>query len=211
MVTAVCRAGVAKRIPPLRGLFLCFNFNVAGGSPGASHFLLFRQEKVTADSNTKCNDRVQFNALIDAMIKEYFCRRSIFQGLSWSSVERPGNLVEFPLRVDRQVCVLGQILAQQSVRVLIDTSLPWTMRVGEINLQPRALGELRMQRHLFALISLCLDHRSAFCAASDPTARTPSRIPPALPEPRNRPSLPASQTRFVDPPVCPLPNGWPCL
>ena len=57
--------------------------------------------------------------------------------------------VQLALRVARQVRALGEVLAQQPVRVLIGASLPRAVRIGKEDLDREPLGQLRVLGHLF--------------------------------------------------------------
>src|SRR6476619_2906062 len=52
------------------------------------------------------------------------------QSLAWSFVELPSHFVELGLRVHGQVSPLRQVLPQQTVGVLIGTTLPRTLRIA---------------------------------------------------------------------------------
>ena len=79
-------------------------------------------------------------------------RRSPVEGGTGSVVHLVGNGVEVVLAVHREVGALGQILAQHPVGVLARASLPGTVRVAEVHLHARALGEGLMSCHLAALV-----------------------------------------------------------
>jgi len=57
--------------------------------------------------------------------------------------------VQVTLRVAREVRALGQVLAQQSVRVLVGAALPGAVRIGKEDLDRESLGQLRVLSHLF--------------------------------------------------------------
>lgn len=62
------------------------------------------------------------------------CRRFPAQRLSRSEIEvccHGGDLVG---AVDAQVCAFREVLAQQPVGVLVSATLPWALRVAEIEL-----------------------------------------------------------------------------
>ena len=59
-------------------------------------------------------------------------------------VQPMGDGVQVPLGVARQVRALGQVLAQQPVRVFIGAALPGAIRIGKEDLDGEPLG------HLFA-------------------------------------------------------------
>ena len=55
-----------------------------------------------------------------------------------------GDGVQLVLGVARQVCALGQVLAQQAIGVLIGTALPGAVRIGNEDLDREPLGQLRV-------------------------------------------------------------------
>jgi hypothetical protein len=55
-----------------------------------------------------------------------------------------GNGVQLTLGVSRQVRALGQVLAQQSVGVLIGPALPRAVGIGKEDLDREALGQAFM-------------------------------------------------------------------
>lgn len=85
------------------------------------------------------------------------------QRLAWSGVQFPGNRVQLILRILAQIAALGKLLAQQSVRVLVNPSLPGAVRIGKVDLDAGGCRQLLMGRHFLALIvghrkaRLCLD------------------------------------------------------
>ena len=60
--------------------------------------------------------------------------------------------VQLALRVARQVRALGQVLAQQPVRVFIGAPLPRAVRIGKEDLDRESLGQLLVLGHLFPSI-----------------------------------------------------------
>ena len=62
-----------------------------------------------------------------------FCRRFKLQRLAGPFVELPRHLVQFSLRVCRQVCPFGEVLSEQAIGVLVGTALPRTLRITEVN------------------------------------------------------------------------------
>ena len=57
-------------------------------------------------------------------------------------VQPMGDGVQLTLGVARQVRALGQVLAQQPVRVFIGAALPGAIRIGEEDLDGEPLGQL---------------------------------------------------------------------
>lgn len=67
-------------------------------------------------------------------------------------VEQIGNGIELLLAVHRQVCALGQELADQPVGVLAGATLPGAVRVTEVHHHARVGGQFGVTRHLLALV-----------------------------------------------------------
>ena len=59
-----------------------------------------------------------------------------------------GDGIERGLAEHGQIGALGQVLAEQSVGVLIDTALPRAVRIGEVNFDAGDCGKPLMLRHL---------------------------------------------------------------
>src|SRR3974377_1248376 len=56
------------------------------------------------------------------------------QGLAWSLVELACHFVQMGLGVHRQVRSLRKVLSQQTIGVLIGTTLPRALRIAEVNI-----------------------------------------------------------------------------
>ena len=69
---------------------------------------------------------------------------------SWGRVRAVGDGAQLALRVPRQVRALGQVLAQQPIRVFIGAALPQAVRIGKENLDREPLGQALVLGHLFA-------------------------------------------------------------
>lgn len=63
-----------------------------------------------------------------------------------------GNSVQLVDPVFAEVCPLGEVLAEQTVGVLIAATLPWALRVAEVDLETGIDPQLRMLGHLGALV-----------------------------------------------------------
>src|SRR5258708_13973699 len=74
------------------------------------------------------------------------------QGLTGSVVERVGRGVEVVLAVEGEVGALGEVLAEQSVGVLVGASLPGAVGVAEVDVHVGVDAELGMFAPLFALL-----------------------------------------------------------
>ena len=83
---------------------------------------------------------------------EKLCRAFEAQRPAWSGVQLPGNRVQLLLRILAQIPALGKVLSQQSVRVLVNASLPGAVRIGKVDLDPSGRRQLLMRRHLLPLI-----------------------------------------------------------
>ena len=79
-------------------------------------------------------------------------RATKVEALARPSIEFPRDGIQFCLRETGEVGVLWEILAQQTVGVLVDTALPRTMRIGEINRDTRVLSQPSMLSHLAPLV-----------------------------------------------------------
>ena len=73
-----------------------------------------------------------------------FQGRGEVQTLSRARIEAMRNGIQLALRVARQVGALGQVLAQQPVRVFIGAPLPGAVRIGKEDLDREPLGQLLM-------------------------------------------------------------------
>src|SRR5271163_4806194 len=67
---------------------------------------------------------------------------------TWAVVEFRSDGVELVLSERGQIGVSVQVLAQQSVRVLVGAALPWVVRVAEEHRQCQRRSDGRMLRHL---------------------------------------------------------------
>ena len=81
-----------------------------------------------------------------------FQGRSKVETFSRARVQPMGDGVQLTLSVARQVRALGQVLAQQPVRVFIGAALPGAVWVGKEDLDREALGQLLVFGHLFPSI-----------------------------------------------------------
>ncbi|PAV66370.1 hypothetical protein WR25_04289 [Diploscapter pachys] len=90
----------------------------------------------------------------------HFNRTFPVKAFAWPNVQLVGNGIQLFLAVYRQVCALGQVLADQAIDVLVAAALPGAVRVTEVDGHPRLLGDLGMPGHLPALvIGHALAHR----------------------------------------------------
>ena len=67
-------------------------------------------------------------------------------------VQLIGDGVQLTLGVARQVCALGQVLAQQAIRILVGATLPGAVRIGKEDLDRQPLPQACMLGHLFSSI-----------------------------------------------------------
>lgn len=74
-------------------------------------------------------------------------RRKV-EAFAWARIQPMCNGVQLTLGVARQVCPLGQVLAQQLIRVLIGAALPGTMRVRKEDANRQALCQPCMRGYL---------------------------------------------------------------
>ena len=78
-----------------------------------------------------------------------FQGRGEVQTFSGARVEAMGDGVQLALRVSRQVRALGQVLAQQAIRILVGAALPRAVRIGKEDLEREPLGQLLVLGHFF--------------------------------------------------------------
>ena len=78
--------------------------------------------------------------------------RGDVQTCSWAGVQPMANGIQLALGVVRQVRALGQVLAQQPIRVLVGAVLPWAIRIGKEDPDREPLSQALMLGHLFAPI-----------------------------------------------------------
>src|SRR4051812_13244087 len=79
-------------------------------------------------------------------------RRTVTEDESGPIVELGGDHIEVGAAVHGEVGALREVLAQQSVGVLVGRSLPWRMRVAEEDASAAAGFDLLVQRELAALV-----------------------------------------------------------
>jgi hypothetical protein len=94
-----------------------------------------------------------------AQLRIDFQGRGEVQTFSRARIQAMGDGVQFVSTVPRQVRALGQVLAQQAIRVLIGAALPGAMRIGKEDLDRETLSQPLVLGHLFP------DRRSRSCAA----------------------------------------------
>src|SRR3984885_1031015 len=80
------------------------------------------------------------------------CRRLERQGLARPPIELAGHLVQMCLGVDRQVCPLGEVLAQQAIGVLVGAALPGALRIAEVHGDVGCQGKSSMIRKLLTTV-----------------------------------------------------------
>ena len=74
------------------------------------------------------------------------------EALARSHVQLQRNGVQLLLAMYRQVCALGQVLANQAVDVFVAAALPGAVWVAEVDRHAGSLGDLGVSRHLPALV-----------------------------------------------------------
>ena len=82
---------------------------------------------------------------------------SVFRGRELRAAGYGCNLVG---AVHAEIGPFGEVLAQQSVNVLVGAALPWAVRIAEIDSHARLDLEARVLGHLSPLILGCRDRRS---------------------------------------------------
>jgi hypothetical protein len=81
-----------------------------------------------------------------------FRRRFKLQRLTWSLVELTRHLVQLRLRVYRQVRSLGELLSQQSIGVLVGSTLPRALRIAEVDVNVGHQGKLLVGAEFLAAV-----------------------------------------------------------
>lgn len=74
------------------------------------------------------------------------------EALTRSHVQLQRNGVQLLLAMYRQVCALGQVLANQAVDVFVAAALPGAVRVAKVDRHAGSLGDLGVSCHLPALV-----------------------------------------------------------
>ena len=74
------------------------------------------------------------------------------EALSWARIQAMRDGIQLALRVARQIRALGQVLAQQTIGILIGAALPGTVRIGKKDLDREPLGQPLVLGHFFAPI-----------------------------------------------------------
>ena len=96
------------------------------------------------DSRSKCNAVVcvpVFHEVEGTWWEEEFCGCLPVEGFAWSGVEPPCEVVQLLLGEGAEVCAFGQVLAEQTVGVLRDASLPGAVGMGEVDGDAGLRGE----------------------------------------------------------------------
>ena len=70
----------------------------------------------------------------------------------WTCVQSVSHRVQLALGISGQVRPLGEILAQQTIGVLVGTPLPGRMRIGKVDLDRETVRQPFMFRHFFSPI-----------------------------------------------------------
>ena len=94
-------------------------------------------KKATADSTGWCNS-----------FGKYSGWSAKAERLPWARVELFRDPIEIPLRVGREICPVGEVLSEESVRVLVCAALPRTLGIAEVHGDVGGDREAMMLRHL---------------------------------------------------------------
>jgi len=84
-----------------------------------------------------------------AQLRRDFQGRGEVETCSWTCVQAMSNGVQLSLGVSRQVRSLGQVLAQQPIRILVGPPFPRRMRIGKEHLNLEVLRQALVFGHLF--------------------------------------------------------------
>ena len=95
---------------------------------------------------------------VEGLVEEQFGGASPAEGFSRAGVQLPSHGIERLLAEVGEVRALREVLAQQAVGVFVDGALPWAVRVGEVDFDPGAGGDLLVAGHFLALV---VGHREA--------------------------------------------------
>jgi hypothetical protein len=87
-----------------------------------------------------------------AQLRIDFQGRGEVQTFSWARVEAVRDRVQLVLRVARQIGALGQVLAQQTLRVFVGATLPRAIQSRKEDPDREPLGQALMFGHLFPSI-----------------------------------------------------------
>ena len=87
-----------------------------------------------------------------AQLRIDFQGRGEVEAFSRARVQAMRDGVQLALGVARQVCPLGEVLAQQPIRVFIGAALPRAVRIGKEDLDREPLGQALVLGHLFPSI-----------------------------------------------------------
>ena len=63
------------------------------------------------------------------------------KGFAWASIEAEGDLIKVILTADGQIRSVGEVLAQQTIRVLVAAALPGALRITEVDSDVSSDGE----------------------------------------------------------------------
>lgn len=95
--------------------------------------------------------------------KKGFCRALPSQVLVRTGISYIGDGIKHGLSETREICSLVEILPEQAVGFLVGAALPWTVRVGEVDLDAGHLGKPFVPSHFMrpilgqAQTPLCAD------------------------------------------------------
>ncbi len=79
---------------------------------------------------------------------EYLCWSAEVQCFSWPLVQLTRSPIQVCLRANGQVGAFREVLAEETVRVLVRSALPGALRVAEVDLNVCSDRELLVRRHL---------------------------------------------------------------
>ena len=86
------------------------------------------------------------------MLVESFSGSPPAKRLAWASVQRKRDSVQGFTAMPMKIGAFGEVLAQEPVGVLVRSALPRAVRIAEVDRQPGIEMELRVLRHLGALV-----------------------------------------------------------
>ena len=74
------------------------------------------------------------------------------EGFAGSTVECCGDSVQVVPGVSAEIGAFGEVLAEETVGVLVGATLPWTLGVAEVDVEIGVYAELSVLGHLGSLV-----------------------------------------------------------
>src|SRR6476659_1920373 len=116
-----------------------------GSIPASARRSVYLIETYWADSSGRRNE---FFVGRSQKLVKCLCGRSPFKRLARSCVEGGRHGGDLISTMHAQVCALWKILTEQTVGVLVGCTLPWALRIAEVDLQTCIDLQARVLSHL---------------------------------------------------------------